>query len=159
MAVIQLIHHAPGAPGLRILGLGPGLKPMQGLLELKTLLSKHAFWATDRNEKQLKAVLKGSKVIVSLWRDKRMVGFGRATTDGIYRAVLWDVVVAGDLQGQGLGRQVVKALLQAKEIKNVEKVYLMTTNSSDFYSQMGFRSVKEQKLLVKNKNDNDYSIS
>ena len=39
-----------------------------------------------------------------------MVGFGRATTDGIYRAVLWDVVVAGDLQGKGLGRKVIASL-------------------------------------------------
>ena len=83
-------------------------------------------------------MLVGSKVVVTLWRGKRMVGFGRATSDGIYRAVLWDIVVAGDLQGRGLGRKVVEALLSTSAIKNVESVYLMTTNSAEFYKQLGF---------------------
>ncbi|MEC7382520.1 MAG: N-acetyltransferase, partial [Cyanobacteriota bacterium] len=55
--------------------------------------------------------------------------------------------VAGDLQGCGLGRQVVEALLSAPSISNVERVYLMTTKSSDFYKQLGFQKIKQQKLL------------
>ena len=111
MAHLKLIQQAKGAPGLRFLGLGPGLIPKRGLLKLKILLDKHAFWANDRSIKHLRTLLAGSTVVVSLWRGKKMVGFGRATTDGIYRAVLWDVVVDGDLQGLGLGRQVVEALV------------------------------------------------
>ena len=152
MADIKLIQHASGAPGLRLLGLGPGLWPMRGLMKLENLLAKHAFWATDRKQAEIKRLLQGSNVIVSLWRGERLVGFGRATSDQIYRAVLWDVVVAGDLQGQGLGRKVVTALLEAKEIKNVEKVYLMTTNSSYFYEQLGFHKVENQWLLIKHPN-------
>ena len=45
MARIRLVEHAPGAPGLRWLGLGPHLKPTRGLLKLRRLLDKHAFWA------------------------------------------------------------------------------------------------------------------
>ncbi len=107
MARIQLVEHARGAPGLRWFGLGPGLQPGRGLLKLQRLLHKHAFWAEQRSTADLKRMLAGSTVAVSLWRGKRMVGFGRATSDGIHRAVLWDVVVAGDLQGRGLGRRVV----------------------------------------------------
>ncbi len=149
MSGITLVQHAPGAPGLRFLGLGPGLLPRQGLLKLKLLFNKHAFWASGRSTKKLRALLAGSTVVISLWRDNRMVGFGRASSDGIYRAVLWDVVVAGDLQGLGLGRMVVTALLEAPALKNVEKVYLMTTNSSEFYLQLGFKECMDQKLLLK----------
>ncbi len=78
-----------------------------------------------------------------------MVGFGRATSDGLYRAVLWDIVVADDLQRLGLGRQVVDALLSAPELKNVEKIYLMTTNSTEFYLQLGFEECKKQNLLCR----------
>jgi len=88
-------------------------------------------------------------VVVSLWRGKRLVGFGRASSDGIHRAVLWDVVVAGDLQGRGLGRQVVKALLDNPRLRSVERVYLMTTNSADFYKQLGFKSADPQQLLMR----------
>jgi len=149
MARIQLVEHAPGAPGLRWFGLGPGLKPSRGLLKLRRLLHKHAFWAEQRSTTDLKRMLAGSTVAVSLWRGKRMVGFGRATSDGIHRAVLWDVVVAGDLQGRGLGRRVVEALLSAKAIRNTERVYLMTTNSSGFYQQLGFVPASPQQLLIR----------
>ena len=94
-------------------------------------------------------MLAGSTVVVSLWRGKRLVGFGRATSDGIYRAVLWDVVIPDDLQGQGLGRQLVESLLQAKQLRKVERIYLMTTNSAGFYEQLGFEQVESQKLLLK----------
>ncbi len=147
MAAIRLIQHAPGAPGLRWFGLGPGLRPTRGLVKLQRLFNKHAFWASGRSIAQLRRLLAGSTVVITLWRDKRMIGFGRATSDGIYRAVLWDVVVAGDLQGCGLGRQVVEALLTAPHISTVERVYLMTTKSKDFYKQLGFQKTKKQKLL------------
>ena len=131
------------------MGLGPNLRPTRGLLKLRRLLNKHAFWARGRSPRQLRQMLKGSQVIVSLWRGKRMVGFGRASSDRIYRAVLWDVVVAGDLQGRGLGRRVVEALLASPKLRKVERVYLMTTNSNGFYEQMGFDTVTSQHLLIR----------
>ena len=149
MARIHLVEHAPGAPGLRLMGLGPNLRPTRGLLKLRRLLNKHAFWARGRSPRQLRQMLKGSQVIVSLWRGKRMVGFGRASSDRIYRAVLWDVVVAGDLQGRGLGRRVVEALLASPKLRKVERVYLMTTISNGFYEQMGFDTVTSQHLLIR----------
>ena len=146
---IRLVRHAPGAPGLRLLGLGPGYKPSRGLLKLQRLFRKHAFWAQERSIPDLRQMLRGSPVVVSLWRGKRLVGFGRASGDGIHRAVLWDVVVAGDLQGRGLGRQVVDGLLESPRLMNVERIYLMTTNSAGFYRQLGFESAEPQRLLIR----------
>ncbi|WP_115018924.1 GNAT family N-acetyltransferase [Synechococcus sp. UW140] len=149
MARIRLVEHAPGAPGLRWFGMGPGLRPSRGLIKLRRLFQKHAFWAENRTTSDLKQMLAGSTVVVSLWRGKRIVGFGRAHSDGIHRAVLWDVVVAGDLQGRGLGRRVVEALLAAPAIRNAERVYLMTTNSAGFYKQLGFDDASPQQLLIR----------
>ena len=149
MTRYQLVEHAPGAPGLRHFGLGPDLRPSRGLQKMRNLLEKHAFWAKNRKLVDLKAMLAGSTVVVTLWRGKRMVGFGRATSDNVYRAVLWDVVVAGDLQGRGLGRRVVEGLLRAKAISNAEHVYLMTTSSAGFYKQLGFVASNSQILLVR----------
>ena len=147
MTEIRLVRHARGAPGTRLIGLGPSLRPRNALLKLQNLLNGHTQWANGRSLNELRAMLAGSAVVVSLWQGKRMVGFGRATSDGIYRAVLWDVVVANDLQGQGLGRRVVDALLDASKICNSEKVYLMTSKSRGFYEQLGFHQESEQILL------------
>ncbi len=146
---IRLVRHAPGAPGLRLLGLGPGYKPSRGLLKLQRLFRKHAFWARERSIPDLRQMLRGSPVVVTLWRGKRLVGFGRASSDGIHRAVLWDIVVAGDLQGRGLGRQVVEGLLDSPRLHQVERIYLMTTDSAGFYRQLGFSSAEPQHLLIR----------
>tara|TARA_B100000674_G_scaffold400114_1_gene345576 strand:+ start:1653 stop:2138 length:486 start_codon:yes stop_codon:yes gene_type:complete len=143
-----MVRHAPGAPGLRWLGLGPNLRPSRGLLKLRRLFDRHAFWARGRSFAQLRRLLAGSDAVVSLWRGKRLVGFGRATSDGFSRAVLWDIVVAGDLQGGGLGRKVVEEIIKMRSVRNVERVYLMTTNSSGFYKQLNFEISEEQKLMV-----------
>jgi len=94
-------------------------------------------------------MLLGSEAAVSAWQGQRLVGFGRATSDGIYRAVLWDVVVIRDLEGQGLGRKLVETLLMAAPVASAERVYLMTTNSQGFYERLGFREVVTQKLMLK----------
>ncbi len=153
MQELKLLKHAQGAPGLRLFGLGPNLLPSRGLIKLKKLFDNHAFWARNRNYDNLRKLLLGSDVVITLWSDKRLVGFGRATSDQIYRAVLWDIVVADDLQGKGLGRLVIQALLASPEIKKVERIYLMTTNSSNFYKQLGFHECNEQSLLIKKKQD------
>lgn len=149
MECVRLLIHAPGAPGLRWLGLGPGLRPTRGLWKLQRLLDQHTFWARGRSRTQLRRMLAGSAAVVSLWRGKRLVGFGRASSDGVFRAVLWDVVIPEDLQGQGLGRQLVEALLKSPQLQGVERIYLMTTNSAGFYEQLGFRGAAPQELLVK----------
>ena len=147
MKVIRLILHAPGARGMRWFGLGPGWIPTRSLFKLQRLFDQSTFWAENRSLEDLKCMLRNSSSVVSLWDGKRLVGFGRATSDGVYRAVLWDVVVNDDLQGKGLGRRLVEALTHSPQLQKVERVYLMTTNSVAFYKQLGFEEVSGQRLM------------
>ncbi len=94
-------------------------------------------------------MLVGSQAVVSAWQASRLVGFGRATSDGVFRAALWDVVVAGEYQGQGLGRRIVEALLREPALQGVERTYLMTTKSAGFYEQLGFTAVESQRLMLR----------
>ena len=149
MKEISLINHSKGALGLRFFGLGPNLKPNNGLKKLQKLLGNNTFWAKNRTIKDLKKCLANSDVIVSLWMGDEIVGFGRALTDGIYRGVLWDIVIDQNYQGKGFGKLIVKSLLSSKKIKNTKKVYLMTTNKKLFYSQMDFKEVTSQNLLIR----------
>ena len=149
MQEISLINHSKGAIGLRFFGLGPNLKPTNGLHKLQRLLDSNAFWAKSRTINDLKKCLANSDVIISVWVGNEIVGFGRALTDGIYRGVLWDIVIDQNHQGKGFGTLIVENLLSAKKIKNIKKLYLMTTNKKLFYSQLNFKEVTTQNLLIR----------
>ena len=149
MKDISLINHSKGAMGLRFFGLGPYFKPTNGLNKLQKLLDRNAFWAKNRTINDLRKCLANSDVIVSLWVDNEIVGFGRALTDGIYRGVLWDIVIDKNHQGKGFGTLILKNLLSSKKIKNTKKLYLMTTNKKRFYSQFNFKEVISQDLLIR----------
>ncbi len=148
MKKISLIKHSKGAIGLRLLGLGPNLIPNKGMFKLQKFLARNAFWAKDRTISDLKKCLANSDVILSIWSGNEIVGFGRALSDGIYRGVLWDIIIDQDHQGKGFGKLIVRNLLDAKKIKNTKKVYLMTTNKKLFYSQLEFKEVISQNLLI-----------
>ena len=149
MKEISLINHSKGALGLRFFGLGPNLKPTDGLKELQKLLDNNAYWAKNRTINDLKKCLAKSDVVISIWVGNEIVGFGRALTDGIYRGVLWDIVIDQNHQGKGFGKLIVNNLLSSREIKNTKKIYLMTTNKKLFYSQMDFKEVTSQNLLIR----------
>ena len=149
MEKIFLIKHAKGALGLRIFGLGPNFKPSRGLLKLQRFLNKNAFWAQNRSIKDLRKSLANSDAIISLWDGNEIVGFGRALSDGIFRAVLWDIVIDKNHQGKGYGKLIVNNLLNSRKLKNTKKIYLMTTNKKLFYSQIDFKEVTTQSLLIR----------
>jgi ribosomal protein S18 acetylase RimI-like enzyme len=136
-APIRLVRHGR-LPLLLLLRIG----------QVRELFDAHSFWAQHRPRRALARMLLGSCSVVSAWQGGRLVGIGRATSDGVYRAVLWDVVVAGEQQGQGLGRRIVQALIASPPLAAAERVYLMTTNSSGFYERLGFTAHHGQQLLV-----------
>ena len=146
-SAFRLLNHRPGAPLLR-LGLGPALAPVGAMEQLSLLLEDHTHWAGGRSDRQLHRMLKGSQAIASIWMGREMVGFGRATSDGACRAVLWDVVVRESLGGRGLGRWVVETLLATEPVARAERVYLMTTHGMGFYEKIGFRWEQAQKLML-----------
>ena len=149
MKDVFLIKHSRGAFGLRLFGLGPNFRPNKGLIKLQKFLNRNAFWAKDRKLNDLKKCLSNSDVIISIWVGSQIVGFGRALSDGIYRGVLWDIVIDKNHQGKGYGKLIVKTLLNSPKLKKTKKVYLMTTDKKQFYSQIDFKDVITQNLLIR----------
>jgi len=130
------------------------LKP-GAVRQLQRLLSADSFWAQGRKCSELRTMLHGSQASVSAWDHGRLIAFGRATSDSVYRAVLWDVVVSQSHQGKGLGRCIVERLLSAPSLEHVERTYIMTTNSCEFYTQVGFEIEKKQLLMGIKKEDRE----
>ena len=129
------------------------MMPSNGLKKLKRLFDENTFWAKGRSLKNLKIMLSNSTVIITVWNQNKLIGFGRANSDYSFRCVLWDIVVEKSYQRSGVGKLIVTSLLSNRLIANAEKTYVMTTEFANFYKRMGFQLEKNQNLMILLKNN------
>lgn len=120
------------------------------LHQLQHLFQITAFWAQERCLQDWEIALANSKPVVTVWDGNRLIGFARATSDGVYRATIWDVVVHPDYQGAGLGRKLVETVLMHPHVNRVERIYLMTTHQQKFYERIGFEVNSTTTLVLLN---------
>ena len=118
--------------------------------QLQKLFQLGAFWAQDRKIEDLEVAIANSDPAISVWDGDRLIGFARATSDGIYRATIWDVVVHPDYRGAGLGRKLVETVLSHPRLSRVERVYLMTSHQQSFYDRIGFQSNPSTTMVLYN---------
>lgn len=117
---------------------------------LKSLFDLTAFWAKGRTETGLKTAIANSNPVISVWEGERLIGFSRATSDCVYRATIWDVVVHPEYRGVGLGSTLVETMLAHPRLSGVERVYLMTTYQQNFYQQIGFQENQTTTMVMYN---------
>ena len=120
------------------------------LVQIQRLFNQTAFWAQDRSLDDVRIAIANSYPTVTAWDGETIIGFARATSDGIYRATIWDVVICPDYQGAGLGRKLVQTLLAHPHMSRVERVYLMTTNEQKFYQRIGFEENQTTTMVLFN---------
>ncbi len=120
------------------------------LYQLQQLFNLAAFWAQDRNIEDLNTAIMNSEPVVSVWDGKRLIGFARTTSDGIYRATIWDVIIHPDYRGTGLGSKLVETILTHPRVHRVERVYLMTTHQQRFYEKIGFEQNSTTTMVLQN---------
>lgn len=120
------------------------------LIQLLALYHKTAFWAKNRCLEDLRIAITHSNPVVSVWDNQRLIGSARATSDGIYRATIWDVIIHPEYQGFGLGRKLVETIISHPLLNRVERVYLTTTHQQNFYRKIGFSENQTTTMVLQN---------
>ncbi len=69
----------------------------------------------------------------------RVVASARAIADGAKCAWVYDVIVAEDWRGRGLGDAVMRTLLDHAAVRDCARVMLGTKDAEGFYRRMGFK--------------------
>jgi N-acetylglutamate synthase-like GNAT family acetyltransferase len=120
------------------------------LEQLRGLLQIAAFWASERSIEDLSIAVANSEPVIAVKDGERLIGFARATSDGIYRATIWDVVIHPDYRSQGLGSKLVETVLSHPKMNRVERTYLMTTHQQGFYEKIGFEKNSTSTMVICN---------
>lgn len=88
-----------------------------------------------------------SYVSVFVYLHNRLIGFGRAISDGVYQAAIYDVAVLPECQNEGIGTTIVKNILDRLSHCNV--ILYASPGKEAFYRTMGLRKMKTGMALFK----------
>nr|YP_010903404.1 hypothetical protein REP88_pgp171 [Hypnea cryptica]WCH55857.1 hypothetical protein [Hypnea cryptica] len=93
--------------------------------------------------KKVKAAIDHSFITICLFykedRYKKLIGFARATSDAVFHATIWDVVIHPDFQGKGLGKILMNQLIAELRYADISTITLFADpHVVSFYHNVGF---------------------
>lgn len=95
-----------------------------------------------------KKAFENSHTTVFIYHDGRMIGFGRAISDGAYQAAIYDVAVHSDYQKRGLGNTILESILA--RLSNCNIILYASPGKEGFYYKNNFRKMKTGMALFRN---------
>jgi ribosomal protein S18 acetylase RimI-like enzyme len=102
----------------------------------------------DRTPEQLREVFTKSPVRCFVRLDGSLIGAGRAPTDCVAYAVIFDVVLLPEFQNRGIGKQIMHFL--ACEAKAPNIILHSVPGKEAFYRRLGYRRMKTAMGLFSN---------
>ena len=95
-----------------------------------------AYYEPDVHRRAFEA----SHTTVFVYHADRLIGFGRAISDGAYQAAIYDCAVITEFQGKGIGSTIMKNILP--RISHCNVILYATPGKEGFYQTHGFRKMK-----------------
>ena len=97
----------------------------------------------------LKVVFSNSLFKCLVYDNGRLVGAGRAVADGLDCSYICDVAVHPELQGIGLGKEIVSRLVELS--RGHRKIILYAVAGKEpFYKKLGFRRMRTAMAIFRN---------
>jgi GNAT superfamily N-acetyltransferase len=99
------------------------------------------WWCKGRTRQDIRRMLERCPIIVAFADPStgKLAAFARAITDFVYKAVIFDVIVAPDYRTLGLGRELMEAIVDHPALKSVEHLELYCLPELvPFYERLGF---------------------
>ena len=101
-------------------------------------------------EKQ-KQVFENSYAVVFLLSDGKVIGIGRAISDGISQAAIYNIAVRDEYRGKGLGKVIVDELL--KQVAGCNVILYTHPKHLGLYEHWGFSKMKTGYALYVNQEE------
>lgn len=141
---IDLVRQAnPRVPEPPFLEAPPGLRllcaPPPALAPQAAALLAGTYWNGSFSLETLAASHVGSSAwVAAVDADGRLVATARALSDGAKRAWIYDVCVAPEQRGTGLGKRIVSLILDHPVVRHARWVGLSTRDALGLYERFGF---------------------
>ena len=81
-----------------------------------------------------------SHTTVFLYHGDSLIGFGRAISDDVYQAAIYDCAVLPEFQGKGIGKAIMDNILS--QVSHCNVILYASPGKEGFYQKHGFRKMK-----------------
>ncbi len=98
---------------------------------------KSSYWAPNRSRSKIERSIRTS-VVFGLFEAERQVGFARVVTDAATFAYLCDVFIDDSVRGKGLGKWLIRVVLDHPDLQGMRRWLLATRDAHSLYAQYGF---------------------
>ena len=102
---------------------------------------QHEWWSKGRTLADVKEMLLHSDYVFGICRadSGQLVAFARVLSDRVFRAFIFDVIVAAEYRDQGLGLSLVEQIASHPELSRIQSIQLSCLpEMMPFYQKFGF---------------------
>ena len=94
-----------------------------------------------------KRCFENSHTVIFVFDNEKLIGFGRAISDGIYQAAIYDVAVLPEYQGKKIGSLIVEHILNS--LPQCNFILYASPGKEAFYEKLNFRKMKTGMALFR----------
>lgn len=110
-------------------------------------LSEEAYWSRGIDRARVERAI-DSSLCFGAYSSGEQAGFARVVTDGATFAYLCDVFVMPQHRGQGLGKRLVRAVLEHPDVRGLRRVILVTEDAHELYRRFGFGELRKPEMYL-----------
>jgi len=110
-------------------------------------LCNQSYWAKGRSHESVKKSIENSICFGMYNDDGETIGFARVVSDHVVFAYLMDLFIFDKYRGKGLGKQMLKYILEQPELQ-VRLWFLATANAHGLYKQFGLSPLEEPERFM-----------
>ena len=118
-------------------------------------LSEESYWAKERTKEQTVTAIKNS-LPFGVYKGEDQVGFARIVTDYATFAYLGDVFILPEYQGKGLGRFLMKTILEHPDLQGFRRWILATKDAHTLYEKYEFSALRHPERWMEKTAPNAY---
>ena len=95
-----------------------------------------------------KKAFENSHTVIFAFDDDKLIGFGRAISDGVCQASIYDVAVLPEYQGKKIGATIVDSIIKC--IPQCNFILYASPGKENFYKKLNFRKMKTGMAIFRN---------
>ncbi|MDH7448013.1 GNAT family N-acetyltransferase [Aquimarina sp. 2201CG14-23] len=107
----------------------------------------NAYWAKGRTKKEVVTTIEHC-LNFGVYIDDKQIGFARVLTDYTVFGYLMDVFIIDEYRRNGYAKELMKTIMQHKELQRVQRWMLATSDAHGLYTQFGFDALSDPSKIM-----------